>query len=199
MPQKPSQEAVLSFYSHNEILELAKQKAEMDIQERLGGATAHLDALSGLFSSSGSTPALKSSSKKGRRGRAKASSTKKTVAKKKTSSKKTAKKSKAKKAVTNKSAVKKGTTKTKIKVSQKASRKTQTKITRTKSKKPLNTMLTEIIGSKPIKTPDIARVLKKKGWKSDSKNPSAVLNLQLMNMVKKGLIKRKERGIYVKG
>jgi len=127
MPQKPSQETVLSFYSHDEILELAKQKAKMNIQERLGEATAHLDALSGLFSGSGSTPTRK----KGRRGRPKGSSTKITVAKKKASTKKTAKKSTAKKVVSNKSVSKKATTKSKPKVSQKVSGKIQEKTTRT--------------------------------------------------------------------
>jgi len=46
MPVKPSEQTILKTYTLDELIDLAKQRAQMEVREQLNDARSHLDALS---------------------------------------------------------------------------------------------------------------------------------------------------------
>lgn len=70
MANKPSTDTVLRFYSLDELLGLVKEKARMDVSEKLQAAKNHLLALTGALGGGvSSAPAEIGTPRKGRRGR----------------------------------------------------------------------------------------------------------------------------------
>jgi len=69
---------------------------------------------------------------------------------------------------------------------------------RSKNALPLGAMILEVLGSEPMGIESILLGLKKRRWKSASKNPRGLLNSELKRQTDKGSIRKTERGMYVK-
>ena len=148
MAKKPTQSVILESYSLDELLDLVKEKAALDAEEKFN---SFRDQLSQFTSSIGAAPQPKKTTKK---------VASKTVAKKK----KPAAASKTKK--------------------------------RPRNTVPLRESILSVLGSKPMKIDEIQAAVVETGWKSTSKEPKRVVNLELGKLIKTKSIKRAGRGMY---
>jgi hypothetical protein len=171
MPQKPDKQTIISTYSMNEIVELAKEKAKIDAEQTLSNARDHLSALMDAFGVEQKSTMKRESKtivqkEKRGRGRPKLKKTEPLVSKKGLEKHLAGEKS------------------------SKASR---------GKKVPLNELVLKCLGKKPMSVKDLINALKQKGWQSRSNDPRRVLYLELGKMVKNGSIIKSGRGMYEKG
>jgi len=67
---------------------------------------------------------------------------------------------------------------------------------RTKSVLPLNKNIVAVLSSKPMKIDDILAAVIDNGWKTASKAPKRLLQIELGKLIKKKAIKKAGRGMY---
>lgn len=172
MSTRPSKQEILSSYSLDEILDLVKERARVEADERLEYAKNQIMALTGALSGSSrpSAPTPKpapapepvSEFARGRRGRPKGSTNKKAVA---------GRRGRPKGSVSGRG---------------------------NGERMPLNALLQEVLNDNPKGIEEIMNALQKRGWESKSKDPRRVLYLELGKQVEKGNIQKSGRGMYNK-
>ncbi len=168
MPVKPSEQTILKTYTLDELIDLTKQRAQMEVREQLSDARSHLDALSqamGETVKSAVSPPAKVKTK---------------VAKSKA---KKAKPRRAAKAI----AKKVGAAPTGIRDDNSGGKKIS-----------LGAHLTAVLRAKPMDIESITAALAAHGYKSDSKDPRRILYLELRKLINKGTVVKVKRGIYKK-
>lgn len=169
MANKPSTDTVLRFYSLDELLGLVKEKARMDVSEKMQAAKNHLLALTGALGGGAfSAPSEVGMTRKGRRGRP--PKAEKPLLVKKTPGRRGR--------------------------PPKAAGKTAGNGVEHES---LSRLLMEVLDKSPKGIEDLMEDLKRQGWNSKSKDPRRVLYLELGKQVKKGTVQKASRGLYVKG
>jgi hypothetical protein len=168
MPVKPSEQTILKTYTLDELIDLAKQRAQMEVREQMNEARSHLDALSQAMGEKPKSTASLPAKAKGRVAKSKA---KKTKSRRVT--KATVKKAKAVPAV--KASDKSG----EIKMS-------------------LGAHLTAVLRAKPMDIKTITAALADHGYTSNSNDPRRILYLELKKQIDKGTVLKAGRGKYKK-
>ncbi len=168
MPVKPSEQTILKTYTLDELIDLTKQRAQMEVREQMNEARSHLDALSlsmGEKTKSAVSLPVKAKGK---------------VAKSK------AKKTKSRRAA--KAAVEKVTAAPAAKDSDAGAA----------TKMSLGNHLTAVLRAKPMDIKTITAALAENGYTSESKDPRRILYLELKKQILKGTVAKVGRGKYKK-